>query len=95
MGRVMARTTAELEQAAQEARAALDALELTADDPTTDATDLRDISLLVEARASGERALVRAVVKARANGRSWAMIGLAMGVSRQAARDRFGKLPAA
>jgi hypothetical protein len=91
----MARTTEELEQAAQEARAALDALETSAADPTTDATDLRDISLIVEGRASQERALERAVVKARANGRSWAMIGLAMGVSRQAARDRFGKLTAA
>jgi len=91
----MARTTEELEQAAQQARAALDALETSATDPTTDATDLRDISLIVEGRASQERALERAVVKARANGRSWAMIGLAMGVSRQAARDRFGKLTAA
>jgi hypothetical protein len=91
----MARTTEELERAAKEARAALDALETSAADPTTDATDLRDISLIVEGRASQERELERAVVKARANGRSWAMIGLAMGVSRQAARDRFGKLTAA
>ncbi len=92
---MMARTTEELERAAQEARAALDALEVSTDDPTTDAADLRDISLILEARVSQERALERAVVKARSNGRSWAMIGLAMGVSRQAARDRFGKLTAA
>lgn len=91
----MARTTAELEQAAEEARAALDALEMSMDDPTEDASDLRDISQAVESRVSQERALERAVLAARANGRSWAMIGLAMGVSRQAARDRFGKLTAA
>ena len=91
----MARTTAELEQAAEEARAALDALEMSMDDPTEDASDLRDISQVVESRVRQERALERAVLTARANGRSWAMIGLAMGVSRQAARGRFGKLAAA
>jgi hypothetical protein len=91
----MARTTEELERAAEEARAALDALEVSMDDPTEDASDLRDITQVVESRVNQERALERAVVKARANGRSWAMIGLAMGVSRQAARDRFGKLTAA
>lgn len=91
MVRPVARTTAELEQAALEARAALDNLDLSAD-PTEDASDLRRIGRALEARVSQEHELERAVLAARANGRSWAMIGLAMGVSRQAARDRFGKL---
>ena len=90
------RTTEELDQAAEEARAALDQLEASMeDDPTEDASDLREISEVVESRVSQERALERAVLKARSNGRSWAMIGLAMGVSRQAARERFGKRTAA
>lgn len=90
----MARTIAELEQAAKEARAALDDLDLSTD-PSEDASDLRRISQTLEARVAQEHELERAVLTARANGRSWAMIGLAMGVSRQAARDRFGNLTVA
>ncbi len=39
-----------------------------------------------------ERQVVRVVAAARAEGRDWGQIGRALGVSRQAARQRFGML---
>ena len=48
---------------------------------------------LVDARKALERAEVQidqAVHAARAEGASWTVIGAALGVSRQAARQRFG-----
>ena len=85
----MTRSLEELEQAAEAARAALDALD-TSTDPTQDAGDLRRISEILAARVIQERELAEAVADARANGRSWAKIGLALGISRQAAQERFG-----
>ncbi len=87
----MARTTAELERAAAGAMAALDKLDW-ASDPTEDASDLRRIGQAVQAGAADARELEKAVLVARAGGRSWGMIATAMGVSRQAARERFSKL---
>lgn len=86
---MMTRSLEELEQAAEAARAALDKLD-TLTDPTRDASDLRRISEIVAARVVQERELADAVAQARAKGRSWAKIGLALGVSRQAAQERFG-----
>jgi len=55
--------------------------------PLDDTADLRRL-----AKAVGAGARVRELVaQARANGRSWGEIGIALGVSRQAARERFAE----
>lgn len=62
-------------------------------DPTTVAIDQTDdlskISTASEAVRSDEARLRESVETARARGRSWNQIALALGVSRQAARQRF------
>lgn len=57
--------------------------------PGRDATDLRQIAETVDGIAAGEIRLRELVQLARAHGRSWGEIGIALGVSRQAARERF------
>ena len=54
-----------------------------------DTTDLRAIAEAVDRVRAGEARIRELVVLARANGRSWGEIGIALGVSRQAARERF------
>ncbi len=71
-----------------EAVAALDDIDI---EDTNDASDLRAICELVNAISSDEAGLAEAVKVARANGRSWTAVGLALGVSRQAAHDRFSR----
>ena len=51
--------------------------------------DLRQIAAVSEAVRADEARLRETVEVARAHGRSWNQIGLALGVSRQAARQRF------
>lgn len=89
----MPRTREELERAAAEAEAWLDSL-----DPVTTAaenpSDLRRIGLALRELADEQRELDEAVAAARENGRSWSEIGLVLGISRQAARERYGQ-PAA
>jgi hypothetical protein len=51
--------------------------------------DLRDVALVSEAVRTDEERLREAVAAARAHGRSWNQIAVALGVSRQAARQRF------
>lgn len=55
---------------------------------------LAELGSVVTARASLDRAVGLYVQAARLEGSSWADIGDALGVSRQAARERFGKLVA-
>jgi len=85
----MPRTREELERAAADAEAWLDSL-----DPETveaeDPNDLRCIGLAVR-DAAAARETDEAAAAARANGRSWGEIGMVLGVSRQAARERFGE----
>lgn len=57
-----------------------------------DATHVRRIAALATTLATVEADLTAAVIAARAAGDSWAMIGTALGVSRQAAFQRFGKV---
>lgn len=86
----MPRTREELERAAGEAEAWLDSL----DPETTSAenpTDLRRIGLALRALAAQQREVDEAVADARINGRSWGEIGLVLGISRQAARERYGR----
>jgi hypothetical protein len=62
-------------------------------DPETakveDTDDLRSIATAAEAVRADDARLREAVLVARAHGRSWNHIALALGVSRQAARQRF------
>ncbi len=51
--------------------------------------DLREVALASEAVRSDEARLREAVEVARGHGRSWNQLALALGVSRQAARQRF------
>ena len=57
--------------------------------PMDDTTDLRAIAEAVDRVRAGEARIREVVALARANGRSWGEIGIALGVSRQAARERF------
>ena len=59
--------------------------------PMDDTTDLRTLAEAVDAVRSGEARVRELVTRARANGRSWGEIGISLGVSRQAARERFAE----
>jgi len=60
--------------------------------PARDATHLRRIIAAAEGLKAAEVELVAAVAAARAAGDTWDAIGVALGVSRQAAYQRFGRL---
>jgi hypothetical protein len=81
-------TDQEVEQAARRFELLAGAL-----DPETakfeDTDDLRVIATAAEAARADDARLREAVLLARAHGRSWNHIALALGVSRQAARQRF------
>lgn len=87
-------TDAEIEEAARRFEALAEEL----DPDTADVEDLADLRAIAEAaeRARrGEALLTERVALARAHGRSWNRIAAALGVSRQAARQRFsGKVDA-
>lgn len=88
----MPRTREQLERAAAEAEQWLDAMDpAELDRPTADASDLRRIGAALSGVAAAENELTQAVRAARANGRSWGDIAVVLGVSRQAARQRFGE----
>jgi hypothetical protein len=59
--------------------------------PTDDTTDLRTLAEAVDSVRVGEARVRELVARARANGRSWGEVGIALGVSRQAARERFAE----
>jgi 1-deoxy-D-xylulose 5-phosphate reductoisomerase len=59
--------------------------------PMDDTTDLRTLAEAVDAVRVGEARVRELVARARANGRSWGEIGIALGVSPQAARERFAE----
>lgn len=83
------RTHGELERAAAAAVAWLDSLD-PADVEAEDTSDLRTITAALSEIADAERELSDAVAAACGNGRSWGRIAMALGVSKQAARQRFG-----
>lgn len=56
-----------------------------------DVSDLRAVAGAVDAVQADQARLREAVGVARLNGRSWGEIGIALGVSRQAARERFSE----
>jgi hypothetical protein len=76
---------------ADRAERALDALDV--DTTVVDNTeDLRAVAEAADAIKADEARLVEAVQLARAHGRSWNRIAIALGVSRQAARQRYAHL---
>lgn len=84
----MRHTDEEIERAAQrfeELTEELDPDMVQADD----LKDLRSVAEAAETARTGETRLREAVETARARGRSWNHIAVALGVSRQAARQRF------
>lgn len=85
----MPRTREEIQRAAAEAEAWLDSLD-PATTPAENPSDLRRIGLALRGLADEQRELDEAVAAARENGRSWGEIGLVLGISRQAARERYG-----
>jgi len=81
-------TDAQIEEAARRFEQLADRL----DPATAEAEDLSDLRAIAEAAEQVRRdeALVtERVAEARARGRSWNRIAVALGVSRQAARHRF------
>lgn len=86
----MRRTDEEIEQAAERFERWAEEL-----DPATakvqDTVDLRAIAKAVDAVNADEARLREAVERARARGRSWNQIAIPLGVSRQAARQRFAE----
>jgi hypothetical protein len=81
-------TNKEIEQAARLFEQLADSM-----DPATaeveGTSDLREIATAAEAVRADDARLREAVGLARAHGRSWNHIALALGVSRQAARQRY------
>jgi 1-deoxy-D-xylulose 5-phosphate reductoisomerase len=59
--------------------------------PMDDTTDLRTLAEAVDSVRTGEARVRELVARARANHRSWGEIGISLGVSRQAARERFAE----
>lgn len=84
----MNHTDHELQEAADRLEHQLDDL-----DPDTvharDSSDLRAIAEAVDDRDRADAKIRERVQIARAHGRSWNLIAVALGVSRQAARERF------
>ncbi len=70
----------------------LDAIDLD-DYPVDDPADLRRIGLAAKDVERAKTELANAVAAARAKGRSWGFIGLVLGISKQAAQQRFGESP--
>ena len=84
----MRHTDDEIERAARRFEQLADEFDpATAEVDQTD--DLRAIAAVSEAVRADEARLREAVEVARAHDRSWNQIGVALGVSRQAARQRF------
>lgn len=84
----MRHSNAEIERAAQRFEQLADELDPeSADVERTD--DLREIAAVSAAMRADETRMVEAVETARGRGRSWNQIAVALGVSRQAARQRF------
>jgi hypothetical protein len=84
----MRHTDAEIDEAARRFERLADEL----DPATATADDLSDLRAIAEAadQVRRDEALVtERVAAARARGRSWNRIAVALGVSRQAARHRF------
>jgi hypothetical protein len=92
MGDLMKHTDAQIEDAARRFEQLAD--DLDPDSVTAeDLSDLRAVAEAAEQVRRDEAIITERVAAARARGRSWNRIAVALGVSRQAARHRFaGKI---
>jgi len=88
----MPRTRAQLQKALADTEAWLDTLDLAAlASPDSDGKDLRAVGDALRAVAASDLTLAEQVAAARANGRTWTQIAAVLGVTKQAARERFGE----
>jgi hypothetical protein len=88
----MPRSREQLQKALADTEAWLDSLDPKAlAAPDSDGIDLRAIGEALRAVAASDLTLAEQVAKARANGRTWTQIAAVLGVSKQAARERFGE----
>ncbi len=88
----MPRTHEQLQNALADAEAWLDSIDPAAlASPDSDGRDLRAIGEALRAVAASDLELADRVADARANGRTWTQIAAVLGVSKQAARERFGE----
>jgi hypothetical protein len=86
------RTREQLEQALAETEERLDSIDPAAlASPDSDVEDLRAIGDAMHAVAQSDLQLAERVAEARAKGRTWTQIAAVLGVSKQAARERFGE----
>jgi hypothetical protein len=86
----MARTREQLQKALADTEAWLDSLDPEAiASPESETQDLRAVGEARRAVAASDLNLADQVAKARANGRTWTQIAAVLGVSKQAARERF------
>ncbi|MHB2023550.1 MAG: hypothetical protein ACYCO3_09515 [Mycobacteriales bacterium] len=87
---MMQHSDEEIERAARRFEQLADDLEPAAGE-AEDLSDLRAVAVASEAARADEARLREAVGISRAHGRSWNQISVALGVSRQAARQRFAQ----
>lgn len=87
----MPRTREQLQKALDDTEAWLESLDPAAlASPDSDGADLRAIGDALRATVASNLNLADQVAKARDNGRTWTQIAAVLGVSKQAARERFG-----
>jgi hypothetical protein len=88
----MPRTHDQLHKALADTEAWLDSLDPAAlASPDSDGGDLRAIGDAMRAISASDLELADRVADARINGRTWTQIAAVLGVSKQAARERFGE----
>lgn len=88
----MPRTQAQLQKALADTEAWLDTLDVSAlTSPDSDGKDQRAVGNAPRALAASELAPAQQVQAARANVRYWTQIAALLGVSKQAARERFAE----
>ncbi len=88
----MPRTREQLQKALADTEAWLDSLDPKAlASPDSDGADLLAIGEALRAVAASDLTLAERVATARAGGRTWTQIAAVLGVSKQAARERFGE----
>ena len=88
----MPRTREQLQKALTDTEAWLERLDPKAlASPDSDGSDLYAIGEALRAVAVNDLILADRVAKARANGRTWTQIAAVLGVTKQAARERFGE----
>jgi len=86
------RTREQLQKALTDTEAWLDSLDSKAlASPDSDGSDLYAIGEALRAVAVSDLILADQVAKARASGRTWTQIAAVLGVTKQAARERFGE----